>query len=136
MSEGVSEATGRWDKWRSVLPIAYALAIFYGGVINIGELPHTPFVPTDKLLHAGAFLGLEVLCEWALYLREARSRQLLSVLASAGVGGTLELVQAALPYRSADFWDFFADSVGAVVGAIGIYLLTRALRGAPRGEPS
>lgn len=124
------------DKLRLVLPIAYAAAIFYGGVINIGELPHTRFIASDKLLHAGAFLGLEVLVEWALYARDPKSRRWIAIASAVLVGGTLELVQAGLPYRSADIWDLVADSIGALLGALGVALLLRVQGKQVDGEPS
>ncbi|HET9933859.1 MAG TPA: VanZ family protein [Polyangiaceae bacterium] len=119
-----------------ILPLAYAAAIFYGGVINIGELPHTRFVASDKLLHAGAFMGLEVLVEWALLARAAQLRHVLAVGAAIGVGALLELVQAALPYRSADIWDLFADSVGACLGAIAWAVFTKIQGSRNQAEPS
>ncbi len=124
------------DKLRVILPLAYAAAIFYGGVINIGELPQTRFVASDKLLHAAAFGGLEVLVEWALLTREARIRRFLAVAAAVGVGGLLELVQAALPYRSADIWDLFADSVGAFLGALAWAIFSKIQGSRNQVEPS
>jgi VanZ family protein len=32
------------------------------------------------------------------------------------VGGLIEIVQIFLPYRGGDWWDFFFDAVGALVG--------------------
>jgi hypothetical protein len=44
-----------------VLPaIIYGCGIFYGGVIDVGRLPETPGIPTDKLLHALVFLVFEI----------------------------------------------------------------------------
>ncbi|MFZ5897300.1 MAG: VanZ family protein [Myxococcota bacterium] len=119
------------QKLRVLMPFVYALGVFYGGVIDVGELPHTPLVASDKLLHAAAFMGLEILGEWALYPRDVRVRRWVAVLGSITVGGSLELVQAALPYRSADFWDLVADSVGAVMGALALAMLSRAPRALP-----
>jgi VanZ family protein len=130
------QAQRSWDKLRLLLPVAYAAAIFYGGVTRIGELPHTRFIASDKLLHAGAFLGLEVLVEWALLGRDPRIRRFTAVASAIGVGAALELVQAGLPYRSADIWDLVADSVGAFMGAIGVALLTRLHSKQAGGEPS
>jgi VanZ family protein len=124
---------------RRALPLLYALGVFWGGVTDIGELPHTRVIASDKILHAAAFFGLEVLVEWALLEREARTRRLIAVAASIGVGGALELVQAGLPYRSADIWDLVADSVGAVAAALCLWLLSRIQRGpsvAPERESS
>lgn len=131
-----SRAQRAWDKVRLILPLAYAAAIFYGGVVNIGELPQTRFIASDKLLHAGAFLGLEVLVEWALVGREARARRALALTAAIGLGGLLELVQAALPYRSADIWDLIADSVGALLGALGLAVLGKLQGSGKAPEPS
>ena len=130
------QAQSSWDKLRLLLPVAYAAAIFYGGVTRISELPHTRFIASDKLLHAGAFLGLEVLVEWALLGRDPRIRRFTAVASAIGVGAALELVQAGLPYRSADIWDLVADSVGAFMGAIGVALLTRLHSKQAGGEPS
>jgi len=122
-------------KLRRTLPFLYASLVFWGGVTDIGELPHTRLIASDKILHSAAFFGLELLVEWALLEREPRSRRLLAIAASAGVGGTLELVQAALPYRSADIWDFIADSIGALAAALCLYLLARIQRGGGVSAP-
>lgn len=103
----------------------YAASIFYAGVAHIGELPQTPFVPVDKLLHAACFGGLEVLVEFALADLEAFRRRSFAILASVGVGVALEFVQAALPYRSADFFDALADAVGALLAALVLTLIGR-----------
>ena len=102
---------------------AYASAIFYGGLIRIGALPEVGFVASDKLLHALAFGGLALLLARAVHWYRPRfslGRKL--VLGSAGsslLGLLLELCQALTVYRSADPWDWIADSVGALL-ALGL----------------
>jgi len=107
-----------------VLPaLVYGVLILYGGVIDVGPLPQTPGVPTDKVLHAGAFLLFEWLMELALLELEPRFRRLLAVVSAVALGFGLEAVQAALPHRSAEWLDFLADAVGAVMGALLLALL-------------
>jgi len=107
-----------------VLPaIAYASAIFYGGLIRLGELPEVGFVATDKLLHALAFGGLSLLLARAAHwLRPAiplSKKLMLGGVGSSLLGLVLELCQSLTVYRSADPWDWFADTLGAVL-AIGL----------------
>ena len=111
-----------------VLPAAaYASAIFYGGLIRIGALPEVGFVATDKLLHALAFGGLALLLARAAHwLRPSRTlvrKLLLGAAGSSFLGLLLELCQACTVYRSADAWDWFADTVGAALAAGMVWLL-------------
>jgi len=103
-----------------VLPaILCASAIFYGGLIRIGQLPEVGFVASDKLLHAAAFGGLAVLLARAAHWLRARAsivkKLVLGGLGSSLLGLSLELCQAFVPYRSADPWDWVADSIGALL---------------------
>jgi VanZ family protein len=122
-------------RWRTLPVWVYAIALFTGGVIDIGELPGAKSLPSDKILHIACFFGLEVLIEWALPELVGRKRRLLAIGLSVGLGALLELVQAALPYRSAEFLDLAADALGACLGALGVWVLTNALR-APQDHPS
>jgi VanZ family protein len=102
---------------RRVPAVAYTVGVFYGGVIDIGALPELPGLSADKVLHGLAFAGLAGLIELFFFeLAPARRRVVAAVLSSA-LGGLLELIQAALPYRSAELWDFGADVFGALVAA-------------------
>lgn len=101
---------------RALPALLYTAVLLYAGVIDVGPLPNIPHVATDKLLHAVAFAGLAMLVELALLRLPARKRHALSSGISAGVGALLELVQSALPYRSAELLDLLADIVGAVLG--------------------
>lgn len=103
-----------------VLPaVAYVSAVFYGGLIRIGALPEVGFVATDKLLHALAFGGLALLlaraADW-FRPQAALARKLsFGCAGSSLLGMLLELCQALTVYRSADIWDWFADTVGALL---------------------
>jgi VanZ family protein len=104
--------------WRALPALLYTAALLYGGVIDVGPLPKLPHLATDKLLHAAAFAGLAVLVEFALWRLAPRRRRWLAVGVSTGVGALLELVQSALPYRSAELLDLLADGCGAVLGVL------------------
>ena len=104
-----------------VLPaLAYASLIFYGGLIRLGPFPEVAgFVASDKLLHALAFGGLSLLLARAVHWlrpRATRARKLILGAASASLLGLLlELCQAFTAYRSADVWDWIADTVGGLL---------------------
>ncbi len=103
-----------------VLPaVAYASAIFYGGLIRLGALPEVGFMATDKLLHALAFGGLALLLARTVhFFRPSASLARKLTLGAAGsslLGLLLELCQACTVYRSADPWDWLADTVGALL---------------------
>ena len=113
---------------------AYAGAIFYAGLIHMGELPELGFVPTDKLLHAVVFGGLALLlaraAHWLRPLVSLRKTLLFSAWGASLLGLFLELCQAFVPYRSADGWDWVADTIGAMLasGIAFAVLLWRARR--------
>jgi VanZ family protein len=103
--------------------ILYASAVFYGGLIRMRELPELGLVPTDKLLHTGAFGGLAFLLARAARFfmpTSSLTKQLLvGGLGASVLGALLEVCQAFVPYRSADPWDWVADTVGAAL-AVGV----------------
>ena len=113
-----------------VLPAAlYSSAIFYGGLIRIGALPEVGFVASDKLLHALAFGGLALLvaraAHWFRPQLSLVKKLLCGCVGSSLLGLLLELCQALTVYRSADVWDWLADTLGALL-AIGAALLLLA----------
>ncbi len=104
-----------------VLAVIYTAAVFVGSVIklpreiDLGE-------GRDKLLHLGAYLGMTIL--WSFTTR----RPFRSAVCCALFGGLIELIQALIPYRSCEWGDFIANSIGAAVGgvfAVGLGALRR-----------
>src|SRR5690606_11269681 len=88
-------------------------------------LPQT-WVPQDKLMHAAVFGGLVIV----LYVAQPqRLEPLRAALLSTALGGALELAQALVPYRSAEWLDVVADGVGALLGAGLVMLVLRLRRG-------
>jgi hypothetical protein len=68
----------------------------------------------DKIGHLAAFAAL-MLWYAQLYAGRDRWRCALSLV---GFGALIELLQALVPYRSADGWDLLADAVGVGVGVL------------------
>jgi VanZ family protein len=105
-------------------------------ILVVGSLPMAPPGAekfSDKTLHAigfGIFAGLAARAGRALYPRAPQSKVLfVGFAASALFGGALELWQALLPYRSAEFLDFAADALGALIAVLltaGLWQLARA----------
>ena len=112
-----------------VLPaVLYAGGLFYGGLIRMGRLPEVGFVATDKLLHAVAFAGFALLLaragHWFRPARPPLTTLLGGALGASLAGLLLELCQACTSYRSADAWDWVADTIGALVAvAVGFALV-------------
>lgn len=105
-----------------VVPIAlYAAAIFYFATSRFSVLPPRGLLSSDKLLHALVFGGFTVLLYRGSYLiwqGLSRLRHcLLAVAVAVFVGVLVECVQFFLSYRSAEFLDIVADSLGSVAFA-------------------
>ena len=104
--------------------IGYLLVML---LIFLMPAPTTPLEDSrhlDKLVHFGIFLGFALL----LHL-DYEPRLRFTLLISAAFAAGIELLQWALPYRTADWWDFWAGSAGA--GA-GLALIIARGRGASR----
>ena len=78
-------------------------------------------VGADKVGHAAAYAVLGGL------LRLATGRAWLAVLLSTLFGISDEIHQYFVPGRMADVFDVVADAVGALIGALGVAFLSRAL---------
>ncbi len=110
---------------RRGLLAAWALALTW--LTLTPRPPHVPlggFDHADKVGHFVSWLVLAALLETALRARAlavsvahpARSAWILSV----AYGTAVELAQAAIPGRSAEWLDLAADALGAWVGAYGL----------------
>ncbi len=86
------------------------------------EIPHI-----DKLAHAIFYAGMVV--SGSLFIRERTNghmeiRSALSIifLVAFGYGILIEVLQDVLPaQRTADLWDVFANTTGAVLGVWGVW---------------
>lgn len=116
--------------------IVYVVAVFYLGSVAMDPLPGMSFAWKDKLLHALVFAGMQlslaramrfVWPSWSLV--EVAGRSTVTAIAC---GGALELWQAALPHRSAEWFDWLADGVGAGLGGVLWWYRHALLGGCPR----
>jgi VanZ family protein len=117
---------------RNVVPaLLWTLALFFGG--GGPPPPEGPGdligIPSDKLLHAVAFLILALLTARAVRYELPASARVgrigLAVALSVAIGVLLEVYQLALPDRSAEVADAVADSIGAVLGGIVLLAVRR-----------
>ncbi|WP_411965370.1 VanZ family protein [Haloferax sp. YSMS24] len=118
---------------RTLVVLGYALAVFVASVVPTppgGLTPTGPFgvVGLDKWVHAVGYAVLGFGCASALQARQAREMGI--AVAAAGLfGATIELVQALVPYRSFSLLDMGANVLGAFVGVVLWYAVTRLQTG-------
>jgi VanZ family protein len=114
---------------RHVLPaLLWTLALFFGGGAppppdGPGELIG---VPSDKLMHAVAFMVLTLLAARAVHYELPTQPPVPRIALAAGLsvatGVVLEVYQLALPDRSASAGDALADAIGALLGGAALLL--------------
>jgi VanZ family protein len=116
--------------WRWLPALGWAAIIFV--LSSQPKLPELPlrFEGQDKLLHAGTFGVLALLCSYGLAFPLGR-RALLAAAIAVVYGASDELHQAFVPGRSADVLDLVADAAG---GLFAVAVLERWRR--PRQETS
>ena len=113
----------------------WALFIFVMCTIKLGSVPSSPlfFEGFDKLVHCGFFFVQVVLIGYGL-IRSGNNdafsykQIIIAVLLSVFYGGSIELLQKYIfTWRSGEWADFFADSVGALMAAFSIFTVFKAL---------
>jgi VanZ family protein len=114
--------------------LVYTLAIAYLSLINLADTPVSEMGVSDKLLHGGAYFGMAVL--WLLFAVFAYAgKNNLNVIVyvclfTIGFGIFIEVLQKELTdYRQLDIYDIFANSVGAMLAGLAVYLLKKNLIG-------
>lgn len=114
-----------------VLPgILYSVLIYIISAQSNPPAPEFNFEWGDKLNHAGAF-GLMMLMtfravRWLLPDRNIRVQIMLALLYCLLYGATDEIHQSYVPERHADLFDWIADVVGAILGALFILATQRS----------
>jgi VanZ family protein len=120
-------AAGQWIRaWLPVL--AYMALIFY-----LSSLPHPDEdLPKflfeklgDKVLHMIEYAVLAIFC-YRAFRRAAGSfaaanAVLFAIVTASLYGATDEVHQAFVPFRTATWLDWVADTAGSVVGAVGFH---------------
>lgn len=104
----------------------YWLAMFLATHIQLPEVESAP-KNTDKVVHLAMYAGLTfLLSSWLSARRPGSGRLVVPVLAAAVVyAGLDESLQMLTETRTADFWDFVMDVLGAVLG-VGLFGAFRA----------
>jgi VanZ family protein len=117
-------------RWPWLLPaLGYAALIFYLS----SQANPLPFLPTsffthDKLLHATEYAGFSAVLAWGLDRVSGlglRGAAMVAGAAASAYGLTDELHQAFVPGRSADVFDWIADTTGALAGALLAFAVLR-----------
>ena len=124
-AHGVERPVGQWV--RSWLPVAaYMTLIFYLSSLPHPEeeLPKFLFEKLgDKLLHIIEYTVLALLCyrafRWAAGSTAAAYAVVLAIVTASLYGATDEVHQAFVPFRTATWMDWVADTVGGMIGALG-----------------
>lgn len=118
------------------LTILWALFIFLMCSVKIGdEVAHEPmfFPGFDKLVHCGFFFMLVIL--WCNGIIRQQNTRPLSYKSAAIVtvfailfGGLIELLQLTIfTWRSGEWSDLFADTVGVGMGIFSVMITDRAI---------
>ncbi|MDP9142914.1 MAG: VanZ family protein [Pseudomonadota bacterium] len=109
-----------------LLQVAWTTAIvvaLFATLLPMAE--QTPrFAYADKVFHFGYFLLLGVL---AVLSQRQPLAALFAALGTVGLGVLIEIIQWFLPWRSFEWLDILADTVGVLVG----YALTIRLQDHP-----
>ena len=118
--------------WPAIL---WALFVFTMCSIKMGDVSDSPlfFPGFDKLVHCGFFFLIVVFIS-AGYIRQQSHRSfpykalLLITVVVITYGGLIELLQRYIfTWRSGDWNDLFADTVGALMAAFSIFITVNAL---------
>lgn len=117
-----SEEPARPGFFIHVVPaLLYIGAVFYSGATKVALPRLETVIPEDKVAHFFIFGAMVFVVYHALAFELAewkRSRLIVaSVLVTSLLGGLLELVQYTIPYRDAEFLDWVADTLGAILAA-------------------
>ena len=113
----------------TLLLVLWTAGVLYGSLAPGDDLPPAGWLAIipyfDKVVHFGFYFGETLV----LLLFEPRGwRRWTAVAAVILCSGAVELVQGALGYRSKDFWDFVANSSGALVAVAVAPLLQRFVK--------
>ncbi len=118
------------------LTIWWALFILIICNIKLGEVAGSPlfFPGFDKLVHCGLYFVLVAFCSTG-YIRKFGVSKLTDgagvviTIAAIIYGGLIELLQAyVFTWRSGDWADLFADTVGACMGIFSVILTIKAIK--------
>ncbi|MDR2953483.1 MAG: VanZ family protein [Prevotella sp.] len=105
-------------------PLIIAIIIFYLSCLipndDIPEVGFEFFIPTDKIVHFLMYFGLAIVASFN-YIYDKNGHIIIlklivfAILIPILYGGLIEIIQAKFfPPRSGDWYDFLADTLGAL----------------------
>jgi VanZ family protein len=117
------------------LTLWWALFVFLLCTVKMGSVSQAPifFPGFDKLTHCGLFFVLAVLlCQGLLRHSGLRNlninRSFFSLLIPIAFGAAIEVLQAyVFTWRSGEWADLFADSVGTAMGLFSVWVTLWAI---------
>jgi VanZ family protein len=120
-------------KYLFLIPaIVYTIAILYLSLINLADTPVKELGLSDKVMHGGAYFGLNLLWMFFVIFNYKNNRFLAKILvislAAIVFGIFIEVLQDRLTtYRQLDLYDVLANSIGVVSAGIIVWLLKDSL---------
>jgi len=111
--------------------IVYWIMLFVATTLPVSNLPSVAI--SDKIKHFCAFLGLSVLLSLTLIYQNKillfKKYFIITAFIISSLYGLLdEIHQSFIPGRNSEFLDWFADSVGAAIGALTIAYLIKKFK--------
>ncbi|MBR6227394.1 MAG: VanZ family protein [Bacteroidales bacterium] len=115
----------------SIPGILCGIVIMFLTVLPGSLFPHVkPVVGLDKVAHILMYAGFTFACLWGYRkqfvsngLAYKKRAVLLAIVISIAYGGLTEMIQEHIvPTRTGDWFDFVADSIGTMLGALVFYL--------------
>jgi len=99
------------SKSYTIIATIWTVAIIVASLISIPhKVPEISIKNIDKVVHATFYFGFVTL--WVL--AKPKKQRVLVLIIAVLLGGLLELAQGAMhQHRSADWYDFMANTVGA-----------------------
>ena len=112
------------------IAFAYTMTLTWFSLIRMNFRVHLgDFNPTDKMLHAGAYLFLVLFWKIFFIIKKDNSSSYKSNLLWVGLGCFLfgmliEVLQGTLTsYRTPDWWDIVANSTGVILAVLVFWFL-------------
>ena len=108
-----------------ILAITWTVLITVASLISFNSVPKVKIIGNDKLVHFIFYLVFVIL--WSLANKRAYFKikyELLIVFFAIVYGIIIEVLQGVLTQtRQADIYDVLANSLGAIIGFIGLYCM-------------
>jgi len=112
--------------------LAYTFVVLYLSLINLADTPIPELGISDKIMHVGGYFVLGLLWMFFAIFNYKNERLFAKVLIVCGAaivfGIFIEVLQDRLTsYRTLDFYDIVANSIGVVTAGIAVWLLKDTL---------